>query len=74
MAGRRPAAESSRSVSVRAIDNGYIVSESSFGPDGYDSTETYSPNAPSLEVNPPDREQNTGSIALRAAMKIAGKR
>jgi hypothetical protein len=38
------------SVSVRKIDNGFIVSRSVSGPKGYKSSETFSPTKPKLEV------------------------
>lgn len=38
------------SVSVRKIDNGYIVSRSVSGPKGYKSSETFSATKPKLEV------------------------
>lgn len=40
----------SKSVRVRKIDNGYIVSEDSSGKDGYKSKETYTPKKPSIEM------------------------
>ena len=38
------------SVSVRKIDNGYIICKSMDGPKGYSSTETYSASKPKIEV------------------------
>ena len=40
----------SKSVSCRKIDNGYIVTESHSGKDGYHSCERYSATKPKLEV------------------------
>jgi len=38
------------SVSVRKIDNGFIISRSFSGPKGFKSSETFSPTKPKLEV------------------------
>lgn len=38
------------SVSVRKIDNGYIVSESMNGPRGYKCTERFSPTKPKITM------------------------
>ena len=38
------------SVSVRKIDNGYIVSKYVDGPKGYHSSETYSATEPKIEM------------------------
>jgi hypothetical protein len=38
------------SVSVRKIDNGYIVSKSVSGPKGYKCSEEFSPTKPKLEI------------------------
>ncbi len=38
------------SVSVRKIDNGYIVSKCTDGPRGYQTEETYSPTKPKIEI------------------------
>lgn len=38
------------SVSVRKIDNGFIVSKSSSTPKGYKSTEVFSPTKPKLDI------------------------
>lgn len=38
------------SVSVRPIDNGYIISRSSDGPKGYKCSETFSPTKPKIEL------------------------
>lgn len=37
-----------RSVSVREIDNGFIVSQHSYGPKGYKSTETFHKTKPKI--------------------------
>lgn len=42
-----------RSVSVRKIENGYIISESTCGPKGYKSTERFSDKPPTLDVTGP---------------------
>lgn len=41
-----------RSVSVRKIENGYIISESTCGPKGYSSKETFSTKPPTVQVQP----------------------
>lgn len=38
------------SVSVRKIDNGFIVSHSKSGPKGYSRTEVYHPAKPAIDV------------------------
>ncbi len=38
------------SVSVRKIDNGYVITESCDGPRGYTSTERYSPTKPKITM------------------------
>lgn len=40
----------SKSMRVRKIDNGYIVSEDTSGPDGYKSKERYTPTKPKIEM------------------------
>lgn len=40
----------SHSVSVRKIDNGFIVSKSSSTPSGYKCSETFSPTKPKLDM------------------------
>ena len=37
-------------VSVRKIDNGFIIGRSSSGPKGYECTETFSPTKPKLDI------------------------
>lgn len=41
-----------KSVSVRKIENGYIVSESTYGPKGYKSTERFTQKPPVIEIEP----------------------
>lgn len=38
------------SISVRPIDNGYIISRSTDGPKGYKCSETYSATKPKIEL------------------------
>ncbi len=38
------------SVSVRKIDNGFVISKSVSGPKGYKSTEVFSPTKPKLDI------------------------
>lgn len=38
------------SVSVRKIDNGFIVSRSKSGPKGYEHTEVYHPEKPAIDI------------------------
>lgn len=46
--------KSERSVSIRKIDNGFIVSESTYGPKcGYKTKETFTPTAPKIEMGTP---------------------
>ena len=44
--GPGKAEDGHREVSVRKIDNGYLRRESSSGPSGYKSSETYHPSHP----------------------------
>lgn len=39
-----------RSVSIRKIENGYIVSESNYGPKGYKCTERFTDKAPKIDM------------------------
>ena len=59
---------SSRSVSVRKIDNGYVVSETTCSNGDYKSTERYCETAPDIETEE-DRGPDTGRENLRGAMK-----
>lgn len=45
-----PTRDSSVNISVRKIDNGYIVSESRCGPKGYECKERYSASAPKVDI------------------------
>lgn len=44
-----------KSVSIRKIENGYIVQESTYGPKGYKSTERFEPKPPTVQVAPTKR-------------------
>lgn len=41
-----------KEVSVRQIDNGYIVTESTYGPKGYSSRERFEAKPPTVQVAP----------------------
>lgn len=41
-----------KSVEVRRISNGYIVRESTYGPNGYKSTEHFSDKPPTIQIAP----------------------
>lgn len=41
-----------KSVSIRKIENGYIVSESTYGPKGYKCTERFEAKPPTVQVAP----------------------
>ncbi len=48
-----PGGSREKSVSIRKIENGYIVSESTYGgKGGYKSTERFSPTAPTVQIAP----------------------
>lgn len=53
--------------SVRPIDNGFIVCDSSWGPEGYKSSERYSREAPDMEA---PRDRMVGAENLRGAIKV----
>lgn len=64
----------SKTVSCRQIDNGYIVSESSYDAKGnYKSSERFTPDKPKLELSgrggakPKARSSNSLSQAVRHA-------
>lgn len=64
-------------VSVRRIDNGFIVSESRSGPKGYTSRETYHPKKPNITmgdqgtVGGKGAEKNPGPNRNQAAVRRA---
>ena len=62
------------SVSIRKIDNGFIVSKSHSGPKGYRCTETFSPTKPKIELpgGAPAAKAKAQSPLVRAAS--AGKK
>jgi hypothetical protein len=65
------------SVSIRKIDNGFIVSRSVSGPKGYSCSETFSPTKPKLDipVAPAKAKAETRpSTGMAAVKKAAGKR
>jgi hypothetical protein len=45
-----------KEVSVKKIENGYIVCESTYGPKGYSSKETFHKDAPTLKVMAPGKK------------------
>jgi hypothetical protein len=55
-------------ISVRKIDNGYVVRESRCCGGVYSSSECYSPTKPDLAMMGP-RGPNAGEESLRGAMK-----
>jgi hypothetical protein len=59
---------SSRSVSVRKIDNGYVVSETTCSNGDYKSTERYCETAPDIEAEEA-HGPDAGRENLRGAMK-----
>lgn len=68
---RKPDSHESVSVSVRPIDNGYVLCRSHCKPNGeYVSTETYSPDRPRLNLTA-DRMPTS---SLRDAVKSLGGR
>lgn len=68
-----PSTHESCDVSVRKIDNGYIVRESRSCGDRYSSSEMYCPEKPDLDVYP-SRGPDAGQETLRGAMKELRKR
>lgn len=46
LSGKGP--KDSVNISIRKIDNGFILSHSSMGKDGYQSSETYHPKEPNI--------------------------
>jgi len=65
-----PASLGERTVSVRKIDNGYLVRESSYGgPDGenYKCSEHFSPTLPRMQ--PLEKAEERGESSLREAME-----
>lgn len=64
------------SVSIRKIDNGYIVSKSTSGPKGYTCSESFSPTKPKLDVPmaTPKSSGKSAPIGMSAVKKAAGKR
>lgn len=62
--------DQSVSVSVRKIENGYVVCRSEDGPQGYSYRESFSASRPTLEVE--GREPKaTGPSSLAKAIKTA---
>ena len=67
------------SVSIRKIDNGFIVSKSVSGPKGYSCTETFSPTKPKLDVPgmksaPAKASEPSASSALKKAASGGAKK
>lgn len=61
--------ESSRSVSVRKIDNGFVISESTCVNGDYRCSERFAATAPDIEAMDYAHEVNAGQETLRGAMK-----
>jgi hypothetical protein len=64
------------SVSIRKIDNGFIVSRSISGPKGYSCTETFSPTKPKLDLpgGVPKAKSAGGNSTMSPVKKATGKR
>lgn len=60
---------SSRSVSVRKIDNGFIVSETTNVNGDYKSSERFCTTAPDIEAEEHEHGPNAGQESLRSAVK-----
>lgn len=58
-----------KSISVRPIDNGFVVSETTERDGDYKSTERYMPEAPKLEANYGDK---SASSSMSEAKKYLG--
>lgn len=63
------------SVSSRRIENGYVVSRSEDGPDGYRYSETFQAEKPALSLSGPADEvrTNVGSGGMRRAVDFLNK-
>lgn len=63
---------SSTSVSVRRIDNGYVKSVCTYGPEQeYKSTETFSTERPDMSEN--SQERSSGSSSLSNAIAFLNR-
>lgn len=65
------------SVSVRKIDNGFIVNKSTSGPKGYKSSETYHVKKPNIDIqSTPDMNMSckAGRVNLAALRKASGNK
>lgn len=54
------------SVSIRAIENGFLITKATSGPKGYECTDTYSPTKPKLDIP-------AAAPAKKAAPKKSGR-
>jgi hypothetical protein len=64
----------SKSVSCRKIENGYIISESHSGKDGYSSCERFSATKPKLEVSAGVQHASGGASRPKtSSLGAAGK-
>lgn len=66
----RGASSSHHSISIRPISNGFIMSQSHDGPEGYKSTETYHPSRPKVEFGP--REASKRAQAKNPSNGLTG--
>lgn len=55
----------SKSYSIRAIDNGFVCSETICNDDQYSSREYFSPTKPKVEMKN-DQSEETGSVLAKA--------
>lgn len=73
----KPANPEYHSTSVRPIENGYLVSTSHEGPNGYESKETYHETKPTISTavvsSPRQQGKTQQSSNLRSAIDCALK-
>jgi hypothetical protein len=62
---------SGASVNVRKIDNGYIVSKSSYGPKGYTSSEHFCATPPKVEIETGERERKSSASPAKSSLRKA---
>jgi hypothetical protein len=64
-----PTLGESRSTSIRAIENGWLVTHAESGAKGYRSTECYTPDKPNLDYKPAPatRKRTAAPSSLRIA-------
>ena len=65
----------SKTISCRQIDNGYIVSESSYDAKGnYKSSERFTPDKPKMELGGAAKPKARAESSLSRAIRHAGGR